>query len=205
MKRAVWLSLLLLLLLSACGTKSYTSSDLAQMLPGKSDAPKGLQFVAESSGSRTVDQIAKDGSEKTELMSFGFRAGYTTFFASTGALATLSQKTASADPSSRIFIALGMIFRSSGGARRAMALEHANDLAASTRVSTVSIGTKIGQETIVESGTQSGSPFPGYLMYWRERNALFAVLVVGGPDVLITIAGVTNIAKAIESRALNPR
>jgi hypothetical protein len=187
--------------LSACGgTKTYTKAQLGGLLLNSADAPTGLQFITQGSGPQTLDQIAKDDAEKTKLTGYGFLSAYSSFFANTGAIAVLSQSTKSADPSSHVVAALGALFTNEDGAKKALALEHASDVATGTNITTVPVE-KIGQETIAEAGTQENIPFPGFLVYWREGNAIFGVLVAGGPTAGVTLAEATGLAKKMEARA----
>jgi hypothetical protein len=187
--------------LSACGgNKIFTKTQLGGLLLGSADAPTGLQFITQGSGPQTLDQIAKDDAEKTKLTGYGFLSAYSSFYANTGAIAVLSQSAKSADPSSHVVAALGALFTNVDGAKKALALEHASDVATGTNITTVPVE-KIGQETIAESGTQENIPFPGYLVYWREGNAIFGVLVAGGPTAGVTLAEATALAKTMEERA----
>jgi hypothetical protein len=187
--------------LSACGgTKTFTKTQLGGLLLNSADSPTGLQFITQGSGPQTLDQIAKDDAEKAKLTSFGFQSAYSSFFANTGAIAVLSQSTKSADPASHVVAALGALFTNEDGAKKALALEHASDVATGTNITTVSVE-KIGQETIAEVGTQENIPFPGFLVYWREGNAIFGVLVAGGPTAAVTLGEATALAKKMEARA----
>jgi hypothetical protein len=187
--------------LSACGSnKTFTKTQLGGILLGNADAPTGLQFISQGSGPQTIDQIAKDDAEKKKLTGFGFQAAYSSFFANSGAIAVLSQTAKSADPSSHVVAALGALFTNVDGAKKALALEHASDVATGTNIQTVPVE-KLGQQTIAERGTQENIPFPGYLVYWREGNAIFGVLVAGGPTSGVTLAEATALAQKMESRA----
>jgi len=187
--------------LSACaGIKTFTKAQLGGLMLNSADTPTGLQFITQGSGPYTLDQLAKDDSEKTKLTSYGFQSAYSSFFANTGAIAVLSQSTQTADPSSHVVAALGVLFTNEDGAKKALVLEHASDVATGTNITTVPVE-KIGQDTIAESGTQENIPFPGFLVYWREGNAIFGVLVAGGPTAGVTLAEATALAKKMEARA----
>ena len=56
-------------------------------------------------------------------------------------------------------------------------------------------------ETLAESGTQAAFPFPGYLIYWRVGNALFAVLDAGGPTAGASLETTQSFANAMDARA----
>jgi hypothetical protein len=191
----------LVVALSACGsTKTFTKEQLGGLLLGSADAPVGLQFISQASGPQKLDQISKDATEQTKLTGYGFLAAYSSFFANPGAIAVLSQATKNADPKSHVAAVLGALFKTADGAEKALALEHASDLATGMNIKTVPVE-KIGQETIAESGTQENIPFPGYLVYWREGNAIFGILVAGGPTASVTLAEAVGLAKKMEARA----
>jgi hypothetical protein len=191
----------IVIVLGACGTtKIFTKTQLGGLLLGSADAPAGLQFITQGSGPQTLDQIAKDDAEKTKLTSYGFQSAYSSFFANTGAIAVLSQSTKNADPSSHVVAALGALFTNEDGATKALALEHASDVSTGTNITTVPVE-KIGQETIAEAGTQENIPFPGFLIYWREGNAIFGVLVAGGPTAGVSLTEATGFARTMEARA----
>jgi hypothetical protein len=67
-------------------------------------------------------------------------------------------------------------------------------------VKTVAVN-KLGDETIAESGTQEGIPFPGYLFYWRNGNAIFGILVAGGPTAGVTLEEARGLAVTVDGRA----
>jgi hypothetical protein len=188
--------------LSACGgAKTFTTTQLGGLMPGNADAPPGLHFISQASGPEALDKIANDTAEQTKLTGYGFQAAYSSFFANAGAIAVLSQTTrGAADPTSHVVATLVVLFKTPDGAKKALTLEHASDLSRGTNIKTVPVE-KIGQETIAESGTQENIPFPGYLIYWREGNALFGVLVAGGPTAAVTLEETTAMAKTIEARA----
>jgi hypothetical protein len=190
----------IVLALGACGMKTFTSPQLGGILLGSSDAPTGLQFISQASGPQTLKEISKDDAEGAKLTSYGFLSAYSSFFANSGAIAVLSQQAQTADPASHVVADLAVLFRTPDGAKKALALSHASDVASGTNITSVPVE-KIGDETIAEQGTQEGIPFPGYLVYWRLGNALFGVLVAGGPTASITLAEATGLARKIEARA----
>jgi len=191
----------ILVALSACGkAKTFTGAQLGPILLGSADAPTGLQYISEGSGPQTIDQIAKDDAEKTKLTGYGFQSAFSSFFANQAAIAVLAQQTQNADPGSHVVAAIGVVFKTPDGAHKALLLEHQSDVSTGTNVQTVSVA-KLGDETIAESGTQEGIPFPGYLVYWREGNAVFGILVAGGPTAAVTIGEAHNLAATVHARA----
>lgn len=200
MKRAACVLAIVVALTGCAGAKIFKPGQLATILLQQADAPSGLQFVTGGSGPQTVDQISKDDNEKSKLTSFGFESAYASFFANQGAIAILSQQSQEGDPASHIVAALGVVFKTTDGAKKALDLEHQSDLKGGTNIKTVSVE-KIGEDTIAESGTQENIPFPGYLIYWREGNALFGILVAGGPTAGVTLQEATALALTMESRA----
>ena len=191
----------ILMALSACGQpKTFTGAQLGGILLGSADAPAGLQYIAQGSGPQTIDQISKDDAEKAKLNGFGFQSAYSSFYANTGAIAVLSQQTKNADPSSHVVAALGVVFKTPDGAHQALLLEHQNDVSTGTNVQTIAVAA-LGDETIAESGTQEGIPFPGYLVYWRDGNAIFGILVAGGPTASVTLDEARNLASTVHGRA----
>jgi hypothetical protein len=192
---------MLMVALSACGkAKTFTGAQLGSILLGSGDAPTGLQFISQGSGPQTLDMIAKDDAEKTKLTSFGFEGAYSSFYANNGAIGVLSQQTKIADPASHVVAVLGVVFKTPDGAHKALLLEHQSDVSSGTNIQTVSVK-KLGDETIAESGTQEGIPFPGYLVYWRDGNVIFGVLVAGGPTAGVTVGEARNIAVTVDARA----
>jgi hypothetical protein len=191
----------ILVALSACGkAKTFTGAQLGSILLGSADAPTGLQFISQASGPQTIEQISKDDAEKAKLTSYGFQAAYSSFYANTGAIAVLSQQTQTADPSSHVLAVLGVVFKTPDGAHQALLLEHQNDVSSGTDIKTISVE-QLGDETIAESGTQEGIPFPGYLVYWREGNAIFGILVAGGPTAGVTAGEARSLAVTVHARA----
>ena len=187
--------------LGACGkAKTFTGAQLGSILLGSTDAPTGLQFISQGSGPQTIDQISKDDAEKTKLTGYGFQGAYSSFYANSGAIAVLSQQTQTADPASHVVAVLGVVFKTPDGAHKALLLEHQNDVSSGTNIQTVAVE-KLGDETIAESGTQEGIPFPGFLVYWREGNAVFGILVAGGPTAAVTVGEARRLAATVHSRA----
>jgi hypothetical protein len=189
-----------LVALAGCGgSKTFTGSQLSRILPAKADAPRGLSLIAGSSGDQPLDLVARDDTEKSRLERDGFESAFASFYANSGAL-DLLQNAGKADPSAHLVAALGITFRTAAGAKDALAALHQRDLGHGTHVSTIPVQ-KIGDESIAEKGTQEGSPLPGYLIYWRDGNAIFGVTAAGGPTAGVTLSEATTVAQASERRA----
>ena len=201
MKRLLILTAVFAAVLSACASaKTFTGSQLNGIVLGQNDTPTGLTFISQGSGPQTIDQVASDSTEQGQLQTYGFQSAYSSFYANTAALGVLSQQTQTASPSAKVVAAIAIVFKTADGAHKAITLEHQNDVKNGTNVTTVS-SDKVGEETIAESGQQKDFPFPGFLLYFREGNAVFAVLVAGGPTAGASIVEATNYAKTMDARA----
>jgi hypothetical protein len=200
MKKLFVIAVALAAVLAACGAKTYTGTQLSSIVPGQNDSPSGLQYIAQGSGAQKVTEVASDPAEQSKLESFGFLSAYSSFYANTDALSVLETQGGAASPSAKVVAMIGIVFKTADGAHKAIQLEHQSDLKNGSNVKTVATD-KIGDETIAESGQQQDFPFPGYLLYFREANAVFAVLVAGGPTSNATITEASGYAKTMASRA----
>jgi len=200
MRKLLALTAILLVALSGCAAKTFTGTEFNAIVLGKNDAPRGLTYIQQGSGSQPLDQVESDPANQTKLKSYGFQYAYESFFANNEAIAILAQQTQQASPGAKIVATLAIAFKTADGAHKAIALEHQSDLSTGTDIRTVSVG-KIGDETIAESGRQKDAPFPGFLVYWREGNAIFAVLVAGGPTAGASINEATAYANTMHNRA----
>lgn len=200
MKRATPIIAVLIALVACGGSKTFTTSSLSSILPGKANTPSGLMFLPDSSGTQTIDLIAKDADQQTKLTAFGFQGAYASFYANNGAPAVLQQQSAPADPAAHVVTMLGVVFKTVDGAQKALALDYQKDVARGKNIKKISVK-QLGDETIAESGVQASSPFPGFLIYWRVGNAIFAVLDAGGPTAGASIDTAQSFATQMQARA----
>ena len=199
--RRIVVPIVVLVVLAGCGgSKTFSAGDLASILPGKADTPQGLKFLPDSSGNQAIDLIVKDGDQQNKFIGFGFQGAYASFYANDGALAILQQQATPADPAAHVVTMLGVVFRTADGAHKALALDLQKDMATGTNVKQIAVK-RIGDETIAESGTQAALPLPAYLIYWREGNAIFAVIDAGGPTAPATLEAAQAFAATMDSRA----
>jgi hypothetical protein len=200
MKRLAMFVAMLAVLAACGGAKTFKGTQLSAIVLQQSDSPAGLAYVQEGSGPQTVDQVANDDAERAKLTQYGFQSAYVTFFANNQAIASLSGQSQTADPAAHVVASIAVVFKTPDGAKKALKLEHESDIKNGTNIKTVSVD-KLGDETVAESGTQQNIQFPGYLIYWRQGNALFGVLVAGGPTAAVTLTEATHFAKTMDSRA----
>ncbi|TML76847.1 MAG: hypothetical protein E6G04_10015 [Actinobacteria bacterium] len=199
--RRIVVPIVVLVVLAGCGgSKTFSAGDLASILPGKADTPQGLKFLPDSSGNQAIDLIVKDGDQQNKFIGFGFQGAYASFYANDGALAILQQQATPADPAAHVVTMLGVVFKTADGAHKALALDLQKDMATGTNVKQIAVK-RIGDETIAESGTQAALPLPAYLIYWREGNAIFAVIDAGGPTAPATLEAAQAFAATMDSRA----
>ena len=199
--RRIVVPIVVLVVLAGCGgSKTFSAGNLASILPGKADTPQGLKFLPDSSGNQAIDLIVKDGDQQNKFIGFGFQGAYASFYANDGALAILQQQATPADPAAHVVTMLGVVFRTADGAHKALALDLQKDMATGTNVKQIAVK-RIGDETIAESGTQAALPLPAYLIYWREGNAIFAVIDAGGPTAPATLEAAQAFAATMDSRA----
>jgi len=197
--RAVPIVAVLIALAGCGGSKTFTAANISSVLPGKADTPPGLTFLPDSSGEQPASQVAKDQDQQTKLMSLGFQKAYASFYANNSAITILQTPNTPADPTAHVIAMLGIQFKTPDGAHQALALNYQKDLATGTNIKRISVKS-IGDETLAESGTQAAFPFPGYLIYWRVGNALFAVLDAGGPTAGASLEIAQRYADAMEAR-----
>lgn len=190
----------LIALVGCGGSKTLTAANTASILPGKADAPAGLQFLPDSSGEQPVGLVAKDKDQETKFTSYGFQKAYASFYANDAAITILQQVSAPADPNAHVIAMLGVVFKTADGAHKALALDFEKDVATGTNIKRLSVQ-KIGDETIAESGTQAAFPLPGFLIYWRVGNAVFAVLDGGGPTAGASLDTALKYAQQMDARA----
>jgi len=198
--RAVPIIAVLIALVGCGGSKTFTAANISSVLPGKADAPTGLDFLPDSSGEQQISLVAKDDDQQKKLTSYGFEKAYATFYANMGAINILQQSSAPADPNAHLVAMLGIVFNTPDGAHKALALNFQKDVATGTNIKKVSVST-LGDETIAESGSQLNFSPPGYLIYWRIGNALFAVLDAGGPTAGASLDATLRYAQAMDARA----
>ena len=199
--RRIVVPIVVLVVLAGCGgSKTFSAGNLASILPGKADTPQGLKFLPDSSGNQAIDLIVKDGDQQSKFIGYGFQAAYASFYANDGALAILQQQATPADPAAHVVTMLGVVFKTADGAHKALALDLQKDMATGTNVKQIAVK-RIGDETIAESGTQAALPLPAYLIYWREGNAIFAVIDAGGPTAPATLEAAQAFAATMDSRA----
>ena len=198
--RAVPIVVLLIALVGCGGSKTFTAANVSSILPGKADTPPGLTFLPDSSGEQPASQVSKDQDQQNKLLSFGLQKAYASFYANNAAVTILQTPNTPADPTAHVIAMLGIVFKTPDGAHKALALNFQKDVATGTNIKQISVKS-IGDETLAESGTQAAFPFPGYLIYWRVGNALFAVLDAGGPTAGASLEAAQSYADAMEARA----
>ena len=199
MKRAVVVALLVALI-GCGGSKTLTAQKAAGVLPGQSDAPAGLQFLTESSGEQPVSQVVKDSDQESKLKSYGFQKAYASFYANKAAVTVLSQQPGQADPSAHVIAMLAEVYKTADGAHKALVLNYQKDAATGSNIKKIS-SKKFGDETVAEYGTQASFPFPGYLIYWRVGNTIFAVIDAGGPTAGSSLQVAEGYATQMNGRA----
>ena len=198
MKRFAALALLIALI--ACGgSKKLTAQQVSSVLPGKADTPTGLTFLPDSSGEQPLSQVARDDDQQNKLKAYGLQKAYASFYANNAAVTVLQQQAGQADPSAHVVAMLAEVYATADGAHKALALNYQKDVATGSNIKAVP-AMKLGDETLVESGTQAAFPFPGYLMYWRVGNAIFAIIDAGGPTAGSSLETVQKYAQQIQSR-----
>ncbi|MGZ4127704.1 MAG: hypothetical protein ACXVQX_10660 [Actinomycetota bacterium] len=199
-KRTVAFLALCAIVFTACGgkAKNFTSADLASVILSQSDTPPGMTYIADGSGPKTLDDFTSDSAEKAALTSDGFLAANQVFFANQSAISTLSGGGALTD--ARVVAAIALVLKTAEGAHKALGYEHQHDISTGTNVTTISVP-KIGDESVGIHGTPQGFPFTGYVVSWRVGNAIFAVLVAGGPEASVTLEEATAFAKTMNARA----
>ena len=133
-------------------------------------------------------------------MSYGLQKAYASFYANNAAVTILQTPSTPADPTAHVIAMLGIVFKTPDGAHKALLLNYQKDVEVGTNIKRISVNS-IGDETLAESGTQPAFPFPGYLIYWRVGNALFAVLDAGGPTAGASLETAQSYADAMEARA----
>ena len=191
---------LLIALVGCGGSKTLTAANVSSILPGKADTPSSLEFLPDSSGEQPITQVARDENQQNLLKSYGFQKAYASFYANKEAVTVLQQPTGQADPSAHVIAMLAEVFTTADGAHKALALNYQKDAATGSNIKKIS-STKFGDETLAESGTQAAFPFPGYLIYWRVGNAIFAVLDAGGPTAGSSLQVAERYATQINARA----
>jgi len=200
MKRLSLIAAVLIALVGCGSSKTLTAANTASVLPGKADAPPGLTFLPDSSGEQPINQVAKDQDQQDKLISFGLQKAYASFYANNSAVTILQTPNSPADPNAHVIAMLGTVFKTSDGAHKALALNYQKDVATGTNIKRISVKT-LGDETLAEYGTQAAFPFPGYLIYWRVGNAIFAVLDAGGPTAGATLDTALKYAQQMDARA----
>jgi len=198
--RAVPIVAVLIALVGCGGSKTLTAANVASILPGKADAPAGLDFLPDSSGEQPVSQVVKDDDQQAKFTAYGFQKAYASFYANSGAIAILQQASTPADPTAHVLAMLGIEFKTTDGAHKALALNFQKDVATGTNIKRVAVRS-LGDETIAESGTQANFPLPGFLIYWRVGNAVFAVLDAGGPTAGASLETALKYATQMDARA----
>jgi hypothetical protein len=191
---------LLIALIGCGGLKTFTTQQVSSLLPGKADTPPGLEFLPDSSGEQPVSQVVKDQDQQNKITSYGFQKAYASFYANSAAVTILSQQSGKADPSAHVIAMLAEVFKTADGAHKALALNYEKDAATGSNIRKIS-SKSYGNETLAEYGTQANFPFPGYLIYWRVGNTIFAVLDAGGPTAGASLDVAERYATQIDARA----
>jgi hypothetical protein len=199
--RSIVLIALLAVVLAGCGgkQKTFAGDQLAPFMLNQSDVPDGIDFVADTSGPQALEELVSSDEEKSKLASLSFQAGYQANFANQSAIDLFNQKGTPLD--AEIVTSLAIVFKTADKAHQALVFEHDRDLRTGTGIQTISVP-KLGEETIASYGTPDALPFPGYLIYWRIGNALFVVLLAGGPSALhVDTSEANSLAKIVNDRA----
>jgi hypothetical protein len=199
MKRFATIALLIALV-GCGGSKTFTDKDLSSILPGRTGAPVGLDFLPDSSGKQTIELVSQDTDQQTKLTSLGFQSAFTSFYANREALGVLQHIGTTPDPGAHVITMLGEIFKNSDDAHQALALNFNKYISTGIKMKQVAVK-RVGDETRAVYGEQTNLPLPGYLIYWRSRNAVFAVLDAGGPTAGASIDTALTYALQMDERA----
>ena len=172
--------------------RPFTAADLASIVLGRGDTPRGTEFARPFSVDRTIDEFASGDDELTQLRQDRFVAAHITVFVPTGQLA---HDAPPAEPGSPFVQGIAAVFETPGGAESSLRRYVAN-LRASQLQHEVGIPSDgLGDSSVGLRGQAGGEDVTIYS--WRTANLL---LVVSGSGT-ITPEVVRTLADRVQRRA----
>ena len=176
--------------------RPFTAEDLASIVLGRTDTPRGTEFASAFSTDQTIDQFASDGDELTQLRQDRFVLGHVSLFVPTGQLA---HDAPPAEPGAIFVQCIAGVFDTAAGAdsslRRYVANLRAFQLGSEVRIAAGGLGDS-------SEGLRGRSDGEDVTVYaWRTANLL---LVVSGSGTIAPEA-VRALAALVQHRAERAR
>jgi hypothetical protein len=174
----------------------FTADDLASIVLGRGDTPKGTEFASAFSTDQTIDQFASDSEELTQLRQDRFVLGHVSLFVPTG---QLDHDAPPAEPGTIFVQCIAGVFETAAGAdtslRRYVANLRAFQLRGEVRIAAGGLGDS-------SEGLRGRSDGEDVTVYaWRTANLL---LVVSGSGTIVPEA-VRALADLVQRRAERAR
>ena len=171
----------------ACGgERSFTSKQLATIMPSAGDAPASTSIRAELSGPKTLDEFIDAPEVRTKLKSLGFKVAYVATFATPN----LPVDPLKAPNGAALYATFGVLLRDANAAHEGFAFYETRSRSRATNPIPVLVA-GFGEDSVAfRFARLEETAFPGIAYLWRVGNALFSVVGVGvpGPDPAATRA-----------------
>jgi len=174
----------------------YTADDLASVVLGRGDTPKGTEFASAFSTDQTIDQFAADSEELTQLRQDRFVLGHVSLFVPTG---QLDHDAPPAEPGAIFVQCIAGVFETAAGADSSLRRYVANLRAFQLRGEARIAARGLGDSSEGLRGRSDGEDVTVFA--WRTANLL---LVVSGSGTIAPEA-VRALADLVQRRAERAR
>jgi hypothetical protein len=176
--------------------RPFTAEDLASVVLGRGDRPRGTEFASAFSTDQTIDQFASDSEELTELRQDRFVLGHVSLFVPTG---QLDHDAPPAEPGAIFVQCIAGVFETAAGADTSLRRYVANLRAFQLRSEVRIAAGGLGDSSEGLHGRSDGEDVTVYA--WRTANLL---LVVSGSGTIAPEA-VRALADLVQHRAERAR
>ena len=170
----------------------FTAEDLASIVLGRGDTPRGTEFASAFSTDQTIDQFASDSEELTELRQDRFVLGHVSLFVPTG---QLDRDAPPAEPGAIFVQCIAGVFETAAGADSSLRRYVANLRAFQLRNDVRIAAGGLGDSSEGLRGRSDGEDVTVYA--WRTANLL---LVVSGSGTIAPEA-IRALADLVQHRA----
>jgi len=172
--------------------RPFTAEDLASIVLGRGDTPRGTEFASAFSTDQTIDQFASDTEELTQLRQDRFVIGHVSLFVPTG---QLEHDAPPAEPGAIFVQGIAGVFETAAGADSSLRRYVANLRVFQLRNEVRIAAGGLGDSSEGLRGRSDGEDVTVYA--WRTANLL---LVVSGSGTIAPEA-VRALADLVQRRA----
>ncbi|MFA5890165.1 MAG: hypothetical protein WDA27_04305 [Actinomycetota bacterium] len=181
-RRTIAFAVLMTVAVACGGEPRFTADQLPGLVLQPFEAPAGTSLDQASSGTKTLDEFAKDDKVKrAELADAGFVTSYFRLFL---APELFDGKDASElSPAGSLATAFALLFKTPDGAEQGLGIvERAVRRDGRNLRERPSAG--LGDASFSLEGTLEPGLPPGYLYAWKLGNAVFGIVAAGAPGAI---------------------